>query len=66
MIEQLTDGMQIELRPGLNGTGVDSIVKTKWGSSARNQMFWSANHAEAQAFFNGMLAARAILKGANK
>jgi len=66
MIAKLTETVSIELRPGLSGTGVDSIVATKFGGAARNQMFWSSDHSTAQAFFNGMLAARAIFKGANK
>lgn len=66
MIAKLTETMSIELRHGSSGTGVDSIVTTKFGGAARNQMFWSRDYSTALAFFNGMLAARAIFKGANK
>lgn len=66
MIAKLNETVSIELRPGLDGTGVDSIVATNFGGAARNQMFWSANHETAQAFYNGMMAAHAILKGHSK
>lgn len=54
MFVKINEDVTIELRPGLDGWGVDSIVKTDFGGSARNQIFWSENEAEARAFMAGV------------
>lgn len=61
MIAQINDKISIELKTQASGSSVNSIVQTKFGGEARNQMFWSSDPSAALAFFNGMLAAKAIL-----
>jgi hypothetical protein len=53
MFTKVNETITLELRPGYDGFGVDSIVATNWGGDARNQVFWSKSEAEARAFIQG-------------
>lgn len=60
MFTKISDTLTLELRPGHDGFGVDSIVPTSFGGPARNQIFWSENEAEARAFIQGIVFMQAM------
>jgi len=60
MFVTINEKIKLELRPGAEGFGVDSIVKTNFGGTAVNQVFWSENEAESRAFMQGVQMMNAI------
>ena len=62
MITTINDQIKLELRPGLDGFGVDSIVNTNFGGTACNQVFWHQDEAVARAFISGVQMAAVLLR----
>ena len=54
MYVTVNEKLKLELRPGLDGYGVDSIVPTNFGGTAVNQVFWSESEREALSFMQGV------------
>lgn len=62
MFVTVNEQLKLELRPGADGYGVDSIVPTNFGGDAVNQVFWSESEREARAFMQGVQMMNALIK----
>ena len=54
-ITTINEYLQLEIRVGATGTGVDAIITTGTGSVSNQQVFWSENEETAQAFIRGVV-----------
>lgn len=53
-ITTINEYLQLEIRVGLSGTGVDAIISTGTGSVSNQQVFWSETEEAARAFIRGV------------
>lgn len=54
-ITTINEYLQLEIRVGLSGTGVDAIITTGTGSVSNQQVFWGETEEAARAFIRGVV-----------